>query len=105
MRWSRKSGRHGALPGRKRDEADPVFAYRVHWVQAVLDWPGKKRETVLAELEQLLADDHFEANPFQRRYHLRTLDRKAYAGESLQALWAVLRDWGAKPNIEEEQDG
>ena len=53
----------------------------------------------------MLADDHFEANPFQRRYHLRTLDRKAYAGESLQALWAVLRDWGAKPNIEEEQDG
>ena len=104
MGWLRKSRKSEALSGGERDEIAPAFAYRVNWARVVLDWPNKKREAVLAELEQLLADANFEANPFQRRYRMRTLEGKAYAGESLQALRAVLHELGADPNIKEERD-
>lgn len=103
MRWFRKSRKKKAIP-EERGVSDAGYAYRIHWAQAALSWPHARRLAVLAELEDLLSGEDFVANPYRRRYRMETLEGRAFAGESLRVLHAVIRELEAREASQEDQD-
>lgn len=73
-------------PGPPRVE----FSYTIFWTKQVRQWPPERRRETHAALQALLAQPGFEANDYQRRYHLAGLGQQGHAGASLLALNKVL---------------
>lgn len=72
------------------DEPSPYQAYTFYWTKEARTWTAERREAVSSELEVLLSEAGFEANPYERRYSLPDVDGSKHSGASLIALKRVL---------------
>lgn len=72
------------------DEPSPFQAYTFFWTKEARTWSAERREAVSTELEMLISDPEFEANPYERRYSVPAADGSKHSGASLIALNRVL---------------
>ena len=86
----------------EQDKPKPHYSYRIYWTKMVRDWSASRRRQVAARLENVLADEAFEPNTFERRYHVRGLDDSQHAGASLLALQEVLEGFDQFEEKDEE---
>jgi hypothetical protein len=66
------------------------FSYTIFWMKMARAWDEAKRQTVLAQVEALIAAPDFINNAFERKYTLAGLDEVAHSGASVLALKKVL---------------
>jgi hypothetical protein len=68
----------------------PGYSYRIYWTKTTWNWPGEKRERVLARVKELISADDFIQSPYERLYRIDELGEGEYSGESLNSLAEVL---------------
>lgn len=78
------------IGGEEPDEPAPFQAYTFYWTKEARAWSSEKRAAVSSELEVLISQAGFEANPYERRYSVPDVDRSKHSGASLIALKRVL---------------
>ena len=78
-------------PARPRPNPPRVeFSYTIFWTKQVRQWPPERRQQARAALKDVIARPGFEANDYERRYHVPGLGQHGHAGASLLALDKVL---------------
>jgi hypothetical protein len=96
LRWLLRGRRPGGpLPRPRRKPAPPgpprvEFSYIIFWTNQARQWDTARRRSVADALAVVLGGPGFEANDYQRRYHVPGLDDQRHAGASLMALSKVL---------------
>ena len=79
----------------KREERvaarEPIdYSYTVYWTKTARLWHVDQRAAIAGNLAVLLGSPGFQANPFDRKYILQSLEG-AHSGASLIALQKVLQ--------------
>ena len=92
----------GRVDKAEQDKPRPHYSYRIYWTKMVREWSGSRRREVAGLLEEVLADEAFNANTFERRYYVEGLDDSKHAGASLLALQQVLEGFDQFENNDEE---
>jgi hypothetical protein len=72
------------------------FSYTVYWTKHARRWDALRRAQVREALLRALAQPGFEANAYERRYHVPGLDEQSHSGASLIALKKVLAAFDIK---------
>lgn len=88
----------------EQDEPRPGYSYRIYWAKTVRDWTPARRKQISEKLSRLLAREEFQANLYQRQYHLPGLDESRHAGASLIALQDVIDGFNQFEQDEKENE-
>lgn len=79
---------------RNASPPNPDYSYTIYWMKVARSWEGEFRRKAMQELELLFGQPDFEANEFERRFRLTTVDASRHSGASLLALHKVLQALG-----------
>lgn len=81
----------------------PDFSYRVYWTKMARSWSADRRRTIRNAVQEVVDDEEFKPNAFERRYQVEALGEGSHAGASLRALLDVIDALQAYEVSEEEQ--
>lgn len=89
------------------EQPSPDYSYRVYWMKTARSWTDERLDEVREEVQRVVQGTGFEANPFERRYHVEAVDDQKHAGASLLALLEVidaLKKHTTQPEKEQSDD-
>lgn len=80
----------GSEAAGQAEQPSPDYSYRVYWMKTARSWTEGRLDEVREEVQRVVEGEGFEANPFERRYHVEAVDDEEHAGASLLALLEVI---------------
>lgn len=93
----------GRAEEKGEDAPRPRYSYRIYWTKMVREWSAERRHVISNKLAQVLAQEDFDANLFERRYQVAGLDESKHAGASLLALREVLEGFDQYETNQQEE--